>query len=128
MNIRWKPIHSIILLLMVLFIVTLGFNAALLVSGIDSRSDMTLQIVMEIIIMILLDALLSIPIILGFKRESKAMIIFFSAVFLVVMFFAILIGVSTLGNIELDKRMRERETHSIAPHNHAIDDVLAEIP
>lgn len=128
MNIRWKPIHSIILLLMVLFIVTLGFNAALLVSGIDSRSDMTLQIVMEIIIMILLAALLSIPIILGFKRESKAMIIFFSAVFLVVMFFATLIGVSALDNIELDKRMRERETHSIEPHNHAIDDVLAEIP
>ena len=127
MNIRWKPIHSIILLLIILYTVTLGFNVIMLGDHFDSTIHMTSLIVMEWVIMLVLAALLSIPIILGFKRESKAMIIFFSAVFLIIMFFGTLIGISALENKELEMRMEERKTQPIETHNHAIDDVLSEI-
>ena len=55
------------------------------------------------------------------------MIIFFSAVFLIIMFFGTLIGISALDNKEQEMRMEERKTQPIETHNHAIDDVLSEI-
>ena len=126
MNSSWKPIHSLILLLVVLFAVALGFDAILL-GRFDAESGITAYIVTETVILILLAILLSVPIVIGFKRGSKSMMIFFSAGFLVIMFVATLIGISALENIKLEKDAESREWHPIETHNHAIDDVLSEI-
>ena len=125
MNISWKPVYSMILLLFVLFAVALGFNAIML--GDHFGSDMTSEVLTEVVILIVLAVLLSIPVILGFKKESKALILFFSAGFLIAMFVAVFIGISELENIDLEKRMQKRDMPPIEPHNKAIDEVISDL-
>lgn len=125
MNISWKPVHSLILLLVVLFAVALGFNAIML--GDRFGSDMTSAVLTEVVILIVLSVLLSIPVILGFKKGSKSLILFFSAGFLIIMFVAVFIGISELENIDLEKRMQKRDVPPVETHNKAIDEVISEL-
>ena len=125
MNISWKPVHSMILLLVVLFAVALGFNAIML--GDHFGPGMTSEVLTEVVILIVLSVLLSIPVILGFKKGSKSLILFFSAGFLIIMFVAVFIGISELENIDLEKRMQKRDVPPIETHNKAIDEVISEL-
>ena len=125
MNISWKPVHSMILLLTVLFAVALGFNAIML--GDHFGSGMTAEIITEVVILIILAVLLSIPVIYGFRKESKALILFFSAVFLITMFVAGFIGISELENIDMEKRMQKRDVPPVETHNTAIDEVVSDL-
>ncbi|MBO7564047.1 MAG: hypothetical protein J6T40_04260 [Clostridiales bacterium] len=125
MNISWKPVHSMILLLVVLFAVALGFNAIML--GDHFGPGMTSEVLTEVVILIVLSVLLSIPVILGFKKGSKSLILFFSAGFLIIMFVAVFIGISELENIDLEKRMQKRDVLPVETHNKAIDEVISEL-
>ncbi|MBR5938867.1 MAG: hypothetical protein IKZ90_11480 [Clostridiales bacterium] len=125
MNISWKPVHSLILLLVVLFAVALGFNAIML--GDHFGPGMTSEVLTEVVILIVLSVLLSIPVILGFKKGSKSLILFFSAGFLIIMFVAVFIGISELENIDLEKRMQKRDVPPVETHNKAIDEVISEL-
>nr|AHF25290.1 hypothetical protein [uncultured bacterium Contig1757] len=125
MNISWKPEHSMILLLVVLFAVALGFNAIML--GDRFGSGMTSAVLTEVVILIVLSVLLSIPVILGFKKGSKSLILFFSAGFLIIMFVAVFIGISELENIDMEKRMQKRDVPPVETHNKAIDEVISEL-